>query len=111
MPDTRRPESQSQRPPFERIALLLQGGGALQSCQGGVYQALAEANLHPDWVEVLLEAIRKASRCAGEGGRNGGELEMDSIPTRSAVQNCPAPPQPASLSGLKCPVAQTDAPL
>ena len=38
------------RPPFERTALILQGGGALGAYQGGVYQALAEANLHPDWV-------------------------------------------------------------
>ena len=38
------------RPPFECIALLLQGGGALGAYQAGVYQALAKANLHPDWV-------------------------------------------------------------
>src|SRR5438874_12852729 len=40
----------AERPPFERIALLLQGGGALGSYQAGVYQALAESNLHPDWL-------------------------------------------------------------
>jgi NTE family protein len=40
----------SNRPPFECITLLLQGGGALGSYQAGVYEALAEANLHPDWV-------------------------------------------------------------
>jgi len=40
--------SESCRPPFERIALVLQGGGGLGAYQGGVYQALAEANLHPD---------------------------------------------------------------
>ena len=34
------------RPPFDRIALLLQGGGALGSYQAGVYEALADANLH-----------------------------------------------------------------
>jgi NTE family protein len=39
-----------ERPPFERIALILQGGGALGSYQAGVYQALADADLHPDWV-------------------------------------------------------------
>jgi hypothetical protein len=33
------------RTQFERIALLLQGGGALGSYQAGVYQALAEADL------------------------------------------------------------------
>src|SRR5208282_3559874 len=37
----------AQRPPFERIALILQGGGALGAYQAGVYQALAEADLHP----------------------------------------------------------------
>jgi NTE family protein len=30
--------------------LLLQGGGALGAYQAGVYQALAEADLHPDWI-------------------------------------------------------------
>jgi len=34
----------AERPPFERIALILQGGGALESHQAGVYQALAKAN-------------------------------------------------------------------
>jgi len=38
------------RPPFDRIALLLQGGGALGSYQAGAYEALAEAKLHPDLV-------------------------------------------------------------
>jgi NTE family protein len=49
------------RPPFERIALLLQGGGALGSYQAGVYQALSEANLHPDWVAgISIGAINSA---------------------------------------------------
>ena len=34
----------------EHIALVLQGGGALGAYQGGVYQALHEAGLEPDWV-------------------------------------------------------------
>src|SRR3979490_1963591 len=38
------------RPPFECIALLLQGGGALGAYQAGGYEALAEADLHPDWL-------------------------------------------------------------
>ncbi len=49
------------RPDFERIALLLQGGGALGAYQGGVYQALAEANLHPDCVAgISIGAINSA---------------------------------------------------
>src|SRR6186997_1918680 len=49
------------RPPFECIALLLQGGGALGAYQAGVYEALAEANLHPDWVAgISIGAINSA---------------------------------------------------
>jgi NTE family protein len=34
----------------DRVALVLQGGGALGAYQAGVYQALHEAGLEPDWV-------------------------------------------------------------
>ena len=34
----------------EGIGLVLQGGGALGAYQAGVYQALHEAGLEPDWV-------------------------------------------------------------
>jgi NTE family protein len=51
----------AERSPFERIALILQGGGALGAYQAGVYQALAEANLHPDWVAgISIGAINSA---------------------------------------------------
>src|ERR1700742_4604414 len=51
----------AQRPPFECIALLLQGGGALGSYQAGVYSALAEAELQPDWVAgISIGAINGA---------------------------------------------------
>ena len=46
------------RTKFERIALVLQGGGALGSYQAGVYQALAEADLHPDWVSGISIGFR-----------------------------------------------------
>src|SRR5215471_16511042 len=49
------------RTPFERIALLLQGGGALGAYQAGAYEALAEADLHPDWVAgISIGAINSA---------------------------------------------------
>ena len=49
------------RPDFERIALLLQGGGALGAYQGGVYQAMAESGLHPDSVAgISIGAINCA---------------------------------------------------
>jgi NTE family protein len=54
-----------QRPPFERIALLLQGGGALGAYQAGVYQALSEVNLHPDWVAGISIGAVNAALIAG----------------------------------------------
>ena len=49
------------RPPFECIALLLQGGGALGAYQAGVYEALTEADLHPDWIAgISIGAINGA---------------------------------------------------
>jgi NTE family protein len=65
MPDQRTSRRKThlagERPPFERIALILQGGGALGSYQAGVYQALAEANLHPDWVAgISIGAVNSA---------------------------------------------------
>lgn len=55
------PSGSPVRPDFERIALLLQGGGALGSYQAGVYQALAEVDLHPHWVAgISIGAINSA---------------------------------------------------
>ncbi|HEY2446135.1 MAG TPA: patatin-like phospholipase family protein [Rhizomicrobium sp.] len=53
------------RPPFECIALTLQGGGALGAYQAGVYQALAEADLHPDWVAGISIGSVNAAIIAG----------------------------------------------
>ncbi|MBV9079106.1 MAG: patatin-like phospholipase family protein, partial [Methylobacteriaceae bacterium] len=36
--------------PFGQTVLVLQGGGALGAYQAGVYEALHEAGLEPDWV-------------------------------------------------------------
>src|SRR6185369_14414117 len=55
----------SERPPFECIALLLQGGGALGSYQAGVYSALAEAELLPDWVAGISIGAINAALIAG----------------------------------------------
>ncbi|NLS68486.1 patatin-like phospholipase family protein [Bradyrhizobium brasilense] len=45
----------------DRVALVLQGGGALGAYQAGVYQALHESNIEPDWVcGVSIGAINSA---------------------------------------------------
>lgn len=54
-----------QRPPFECIALLLQGGGALGAYQAGVYEALVEAGLQPDWVAGISIGAINAAIIAG----------------------------------------------
>jgi NTE family protein len=53
------------RTQFEQIVLLLQGGGALGSYQAGVYQALAEANLDPNWVAGISIGAINAAIIAG----------------------------------------------
>src|SRR5689334_24093695 len=51
--------------PFECVTLLLQGGGALGAYQGGVYEALAEANVHPDWIAGISIGAINAAIIAG----------------------------------------------
>jgi NTE family protein len=54
----------------QRIALVLQGGGALGAYQAGVYQALHEADIEPDWVSgVSIGAINSAI-IAGNSRKN-----------------------------------------
>jgi NTE family protein len=63
---TRRKSHKAQnRPPFECIALLLQGGGALGAYQAGVYEALSEAHLDPDWVAGISIGGINAAIIAG----------------------------------------------
>jgi NTE family protein len=67
MPPSRPPKPLriEQPVPFESTALLLQGGGALGSYQAGVYEALAEAGLHPDWVAGISIGAVNAALIAG----------------------------------------------
>jgi NTE family protein len=76
MPDTLYPRERTQdarrkthkaqrRPPFECIALLLQGGGALGAYQAGVYEALTEAHLDPDWTAGISIGAINAALIAG----------------------------------------------
>ena len=63
------------RLPFESIALVLQGGGALGAYQAGVYEALAEAGIHPDWVAgVSIGAINSAIIAGNEPAERVAKL-------------------------------------
>jgi NTE family protein len=47
--------------PFESVALVLQGGGALGAYQAGVYERLLEADIEPTWVAgISIGAINSA---------------------------------------------------
>src|ERR1700687_3740453 len=65
----------SPRLPFESIALLLQGGGALGAYQAGVYEALAEAELHPDWIAGISIGAINGALIAG----NAPEARVDKL--------------------------------
>jgi NTE family protein len=53
----------------------LQGGGALGAYQAGVFQALAEENLHPDWVAGISIGAINAALIAG----NPPETRVDKL--------------------------------
>jgi hypothetical protein len=62
--------------------------------------------------EVLLEAIRAShSDAPAEDARTAASLAWiaEKYPNQVRVRICPTPPQPTSLSVLKCPVEDTDA--
>lgn len=59
----------SKRPADRRLALVLQGGGALGAYQAGVFEALDEADLAPEWVAgTSIGAINGAIIAGGPRG-------------------------------------------
>jgi NTE family protein len=54
---------------------LLQGGGALGAYQAGVYEALAEANLHPDWIAGISIGAINGALIAG----NAPQVRVDKL--------------------------------
>jgi NTE family protein len=65
----------SGRAPFDWTILLLQGGGALGAYQAGVYEALAEADLYPDWTAGISIGAINAAIIAG----NPPERRVDQL--------------------------------
>src|SRR5580704_9404329 len=60
------------RPPSydKKVALVLQGGGALGSYQAGAYEALASSEYLPDWVAgISIGAITQRSLLVTRRGR------------------------------------------
>ena len=58
-----------------QVVLVLQGGGALGAYQVGVYQALHEAGIEPDWIiGTSIGAINAALICGNEPGQRMARL-------------------------------------
>ena len=73
-----RVESHVPRPEgCDRIALVLQGGGALGAYQAGVYQALHEAGIEPDWISGVSIGAINGTIIAG----NPPELRLQKLRT------------------------------
>ena len=54
-----------------QIVLVFQGGGALGAYQAGVYQALHEAGIEPDWIIGTSIGAINARLIAGNEPANG----------------------------------------
>jgi NTE family protein len=77
-----------------QIVLVFQGGGALGAYQGGVYQALHEAGIEPDWViGTSIGAINAAIIAGNEPGRRLERLRefWDRMERKSPWQAAPLP--------------------
>ena len=60
-----RPESYD-----KKVALVLQGGGALGSYQAGVYEALSTSQYMPDWIAGISVGAINAAIIAGNAQRS-----------------------------------------
>src|SRR5215471_13291347 len=56
-----------------QVVLVLQGGGALGAYQGGVYEALHEANIEPDW--IIGTSIGAINACLIAGNERADRLD------------------------------------
>ncbi len=92
------------RPPgCDRIALVLQGGGALGAYQGGVYQALHEAGLEPDWIAgVSIGGINGAIIAGNPPERRVERLRQfwDSITARPTSLFVPDGDDPRRMANM-----------
>jgi NTE family protein len=82
------------------IGLVLQGGGALGAYQAGVYQALHEAGLEPDWVVgVSIGAINSAIIAGNPPERRLEKLENSGWTSPRAT---PPPPGRRAMRPANC---------
>lgn len=77
----------------ERSILVLQGGGALGSYQGGVFEALTASEVTPDWVAgISIGAINAALIAGNPPGKRLEKLEIFWRQATSAAEFLPEIP-------------------
>ncbi len=81
------------------VALMLQGGGALGAYHIGAYQALAEHDLHPDWVAGISIGAINAAVVAG----NPPDERIDRLTALWEAISWPDLPAPLALTALQTP--------
>src|SRR5438552_16041461 len=57
--------------PYDVVALVLQGGGALGAYQAGVYEGLHEAGIRPNWLAGISIGALNAAITAGSPEGDG----------------------------------------
>src|SRR4051812_31560511 len=74
---------------FDCVSLVLQGGGALGAYQCGVYEALSEADVRPDWIAgISIGAINGAIIAGNPPGQRVARLRE----FWELISSCPANP-------------------
>jgi NTE family protein len=59
------PQQHTRALPYDAVALVLQGGGALGAYQAGVYEGLHEAGIRPNWLAGISIGALNAAIIAG----------------------------------------------
>ncbi|VVE05112.1 membrane protein [Pandoraea cepalis] len=89
-------------PPYETVALVLQGGGALGAYQAGVYAGLFEAGIAPNWIAgISIGALNTAIIAGNPLERRVAQLEAfwRTICEPAVFPPLPAPLEAAILNG------------
>ena len=93
--------------PYDCIALVLQGGGALGAYQAGVFEGLAEAGIEPDWVAGISIGAINAALIAGNPPERRVERLREFWQTVTAPPLLPAtPPTWQAAAGQGHPMAR-----
>ena len=85
-----------------QVVLVLQGGGALGAYQGGVYQALHETGVEPDWIiGTSIGAINAAIITGNKPEDRLPKLQEFWFGSSARVSGAPFPPGRVSPMRLR----------